>query len=247
MRERRFYYSGTIESGAELLLVGEEFKHIKVLRLSRGAHINIFDGHGIEADAVIVGLARDCAKIKIEKVWKAEKGAPPVILAVSPLKANRMDYLLEKSCELGVDQIWPILFERTVVKIEQKQWAKKSARWGKILISAAKQSGRTDMPHIAESIPIQKVKERLKSDDLLILCDRVGAHPSELDFSQAKRVVIFVGPEGGLVELEKSYLVKSGAKKMLLSDNVLRTETACVAALSIIGSMLTKGGKGGKR
>jgi len=242
MRERRFYYSGMLEGGAEFFLVGEEFNHVRVLRLSKGARITVFDGHKNEADAVIVEIARDRAKIKIEKVSKSEKKSPHVILAVSPIKASRMDFLLEKTCELGVDEVWPIICERTVVKIGQEEKKSKGARWEKILISAAKQSGRADIPHIAEASQIQKILERLRPDDLLILCDKDGARPCEIVLGQVKRVVIFVGPEGDFTEPEKRYFVGLGAKAMALSGNVLRTETACIAALTIINCLLSRGG-----
>lgn len=241
MRERRFYHSGTIEAGAELLLVKEQFNHIKVLRLKEGARITVFDGYGNEAEAVIEKLERARARVKVEKIRKAEKNSLLVILAASPIKANRMDFLLEKSCELGVDEILPVLFERAVVKIGQKEWKNKRARWEKILISAAKQSKRADLPKISEPVPLENVGELFKPADILVLCDRDGAHPSSLDLSSAKRIFIFVGPEGGLAEHEKDFLVAFGAKCVALSSNVLRTETACVAALSIINSLLKKG------
>lgn len=240
MCRRRFYYSGTIEANSKLSLGGDQFNHIKVLRLKEGARINVFDGHGNEAEAVIEKIERTRAQVRVERVLKIEKKPPFITLAVSLIKANRMDFLLEKSCELGVDEILPVIFERTVVKIGEKEWKSKRARWEKILISAAKQSKRADLPKIYEPIKLENIKDLFEPSDVLLLCEKGGALLEALDLSNAKRIFIIVGPEGGLSEREKDFLVRLGAKCVALGANVLRTETACVAALSIIGFLLKK-------
>jgi len=194
----------------------------------------LFDGRANEAEGIVIEVSRARARVKIRKVWRVERAAPNVILACSPVKSSRMNFLLEKSCELGVSEVWPIIYERTVVRMSAADWAKKGARWEKILLSAAKQSKRADVPVVLEPIELERVGNRLQDGDLPILCDREGLHPVEMSLGLPKRVVVFVGPEGGLTDDETDYILKTGAKRMSLGQNVLRTETACAAAVCIV-------------
>ena len=154
-----------------------------------------------------------------------------VILAVSIIKEQKMDYLLQKATELGVDEIIPVISERTVVKIDSKK-----NRWNRILKEASEQSHRASMPIMHE---ITKLKDIINyKNDLKIICNTMEMSKNIKkvlqDNKKSDTILIAIGPEGGFSNGEVEFLTDNGFISVTLGDNILRAETVPLYLLSVI-------------
>ena len=158
-----------------------------------------------------------------------------IIIAPCIIKEQKMDYLLQKATELGVDEIIPLNSSRTIVKIDNKK-DNKISRWNKILKEASEQSFRLDIPKIHE---IANIKDVVKYNaDLKIVCDTLEMSKNVKkvlqDNKKSDTILIVVGPEGGLSKEEVEYLKNNGFTSVSLGKNILRAETVPLYVLSII-------------
>jgi 16S rRNA (uracil1498-N3)-methyltransferase len=234
MNLHRFYCEEINRPMAEL--AGAEARHLsQVLRLKAGDKVELFDGRGALAVAIIKNTGGKKVALQVEDVEVFAKPAAQVILVISVAKGGRFDWMIEKCTELGVDRIVPVLFERTV---KQPKNPKIVERWNNIVISAAKQCRRVFLPQIDKPMTLEEAVEILKRDYLqaqLLFGSLSENSKSILKFSFAsKDVIAFVGPEGGLAEDEANLLRENGAKEVRLTDTVLRVETAAVAFAAVL-------------
>ena len=215
-----------------------------VLRLGPGDKVELFDGAGALATAVISGIRRNIITLDIEQIRRID---PPksrrIIIAVSVPKGERFDWLIEKLTELGVERICPVIFERTV---RQPTNPKALDRWLNLAISAAKQCKRLFLPQIDPPANLHNCLESIKKDtptcpersrgDCRIIAGAASAdYPSLAAQSFGQNdVAAFIGPEGGLTENEESLLKSQGAQFVRLSDTILRTETAAISLAAIL-------------
>lgn len=220
------FYQPELQKGI-FQLSEEETKHaVRVLRLTAGNQIDITDGKGIQAKAVITEISkRSCSFDIIEQTKQEEQLLPKV--AIAPTKSiDRYEWFLEKAVELGVSEICPILCsnsERRILKHERSQ---------KILLAAMKQSQRSWMPHLHQLTPFQDFVQIAKESLLIAHCREGEKTPLSNKFSANSWLLI--GPEGDFTEAEINLTLKKESVEIDLGKSRLRTETAGIFALSVM-------------
>ena len=237
MKMSRFYCS-TI-SQETIVIDGEQFHHlVKVRRLGVGDEVELFDGSGGGAVAVITEINKAAARLKIQhrKTQRPRQGGR-IIVAVSIAKGSRFDWLVSKCTELGADRIVPIVFERTV---KLAKGAQAGERYNKLAIEAAKQCGRDFLPRIDEPCSLSECVENLKKEypQIQLLFGSLEASAkSIMEFNTADSdVAAFVGPEGGLTDGEETVLLKNSALGVRLTETILRVETAAIAFAAVLAA-----------
>ncbi len=158
-------------------------------------------------------------------------------------KGDKMEWIIQKAVELGVDRIVPVSMKRSVVRLDEKRQKKKVDRWNGIAVSAAGQSGRNHIPRVTEIISFSRAVEDASCLDAILLpYEEAGgiAHTREVFQSMRGKgsIGIFIGPEGGFDEAEVREAGKAGAEVVTLGHRILRTETAGMTVLSILMYLL---------
>ena len=222
------------------LIDGQEFRHLKkVLRLGPGDLITVFDDSGWEHDAVIRKLSAEQGEIEILRSYEAGRESPlQMTLGVALTKGEKMDFVVEKATELGVQKIVPFTSTFAVPKLDAGKIAARTARWRKIALSATKQCGRTRVPEI---LPICRFETLVKSDSaqalkLLFWEDEQQQSISQAreKYPQAESLLLAIGPEGGFESQEVELAKSHGFELVHIGRRILRAETAAVAALSLV-------------
>jgi len=235
----RFYVPEIRLEQGSLKIEGGEVRHIRrVLRLRIGDEITIFDGSGKEYKGTIAELCPSSAVMAIHHVSYSKRESPlEITLAQSLLKGEKMDYLVQKATELGVNKILPFLSSRSIPFPEKEKRLERHHRWEKIAIEASKQCGRGVLPKIESVQDYADVLESLAPEALrLILWEKEGMGLKEVlqQSKEQKRVFFIVGPEGGLSEEEVQSAKERGFIPILLGERILRSETASLCLLGIL-------------
>jgi len=174
-------------------------------------------------------------KFKIIKSETFTRENPEIVLAVSLVNEQKWDLILQKATELGVNQIIPIVFERTIIKLDDKKLNQKQIRWQKIVKEAAEQSHRFELPIISNLLSYHELKNI--SGDLKIICSTKEKQTNLKDILKnnlnCDRIIVVIGPEGGLTDLEEEKLITYGFQSITLGNNILRVETVPMFILSI--------------
>lgn len=221
----------------ELQIVGADARHIiRVLRMQTGDVVQLVLDDGIICEAKITEIRDDTVKVNCLNVLAEPHDAKfSVILAQGLAKGDKMDFVVQKSVELGVDGIIPLALEHSVVQLDEQRADKKKERWQKIAISAAKQAKRDKVPFVTN---IKNLNDVLKDKYDLVLMAYEGetkiSLKSVLQNNVAKSILLIVGPEGGFSNNEVELAVNAGAKTVSLGRRILRSETAGIVALSCI-------------
>ena len=219
---------------------GQEFMHLKkVLRLGPGDRITVFDDSGWEHDAIIRELSAEQGEIEILRSYEPGTESPlQVTLGVALTKGDKMDFVVEKATELGVQKIAPFTSTFSVPKVAADKIAARTARWRKIALSATKQCGRTRAPEI---LPLCGFETLVKYDSggmLKLLFWEDEQHQSlrqtHEKYSQAKSLLLAIGPEGGFDTQEAELAKSHGFELVHIGRRILRAETAALAALSLV-------------
>jgi 16S rRNA (uracil1498-N3)-methyltransferase len=235
----RFYVpQPRIEKGM-LRIEGDEVRHIrKVLRLKAGDEVVVFDGSAKEYEGTIIEEGSASVMIVVQNVLCSKSESPlEIALAQSLLKGEKMDYLIQKATELGVNRIIPFFSSRTIPLLEESRRLKRYHRWKRIAVEASKQCGRGVVPKIE---PLQDYFEMVQTatqDSLrLILWEKEGARLKDvLTGSKEKKKIFFViGPEGGLTQEEVEHARREGFIPVKLGRRILRSETSSLCLLSIL-------------
>jgi 16S rRNA (uracil1498-N3)-methyltransferase len=229
---RRFFIDQALVTGEKITLSPEETKHAaRVLRLQAGAEVILLNGKGLEARARFLSLDFAGAEAEIFEVNKVSK---PIRLELlqAPLKGPKMDWLVEKATELGVDAIHPARTARTAPFVEKED------RWARIAQAAVKQSGNANFPDLHAVQSLEQAIMNLPPHAARILLQpgaELSLHEAILraKSQSAKVVILAIGPEGGFDEQEEEKLIAAGFLAASLSKQVLRGETAALAALAI--------------
>jgi 16S rRNA (uracil1498-N3)-methyltransferase len=236
LRNFRFYCPD-LASGRTRLDPSESHHLIHVLRLKEGAQIEVFDGLGNVASAVILDINKKEVGFQTEKIHRSSPLAPAVILGVSMAKGSRFDLAVEKCTELGVDHICAVQFERTV-KLGKKESLE---RYHRIAVSAAKQCGRNYLPQLTGPAPLRQTLEYLKEryPDSTGLYGGFGPDSVQITnlvptCSKGGTFICMVGPEGGFTPPELSLFAEYGFQEVNINPNILRTETAALAFASLL-------------
>ena len=219
-----------------------------VLRLSTGERVVIFDGQGNEASAELAEVSRKHTRLMIGKPTLTARPRCSITLAQAVPKARNMDLIIQKAVELGASAVIPILSERTVVRLEDAGDAtRKQERWQSIAVEACKQCGQNWTPDIG--LP-RTTKEFLASPpkaDLILIAslqpDSRTVKEVLSAYSAAKgtlpsSVIVMVGPEGDFTPAETALAKSAGAVAISLGPIILRTETAALYCLSVLGHAL---------
>ena len=240
----RFFVKNEQIKGTTIEILGEDVKHIKnVLRKQIGDNIEICDQDTEKSyicEIEKIGNESILTNI-IEELQSYDDNIKVDIYQGLP-KADKMELIIQKSIELGVNSIIPVAMKRCVVKIESKDESKKIARWQKIAESAAKQSGRSTIPEIRNIVNIEKIIQLIKEYDCVIVAyenEKNNTIKRELLEIKEKvhdkvKIAVVIGPEGGLEEKDVELLKHNGAKIVTLGHRILRTETVALNVLSVI-------------
>lgn len=240
----RFFVKTEQIKDNEITIIGEDFKHIKnVLRKQLGENIEICNQETGKLYKCEISEIKDGKIInKIIEEQSSEEERIKVDIYQGLPKADKMELIIQKSIELGVNAIIPVEMKRCVVKLDEKAGSKKIERWQKIAESAAKQSGRNTVPEIRKIIKIDEITKLKAEYDSIIVCyenEKENYIKKELlrlkELNKKEiRIAIIIGPEGGLEEKDVEYLENNGAKIVTLGNRILRTETVALNLLSII-------------
>lgn len=230
----RIYTSQALATGTLIDLEEGPARHVAgSLRLKNGAALTLFNGLGGEYHARIDTLERRRVRVAVESFDPLERESSlPVTLALGISRGERMDYAIQKSTELGVAGIVPLVTERTEVRLRGDREEKKLKHWQQVAISACEQCGRNRLPEIQSPLALQAWLERAQGDCKLVLHHRAEGGLAALP--KPAGVDLLIGPEGGLSGSEIDTARALGFAAMALGPRVMRTETAPVAALSII-------------
>jgi 16S rRNA (uracil1498-N3)-methyltransferase len=238
MRTARFF-CGTISQDDSVIISDIQFKHLtRVLRLKTGDSIQLFDGRGTVAQAIIEKITKNEAQLKVQdrKVFDAAS-KQKIVIASSMAKGQRFEILVAKCTELGIDRITPVIFERTV---KQAESAAAVRRLESIAVESAKQCGRIFLPLIDKPLNFERALENLQAEypkAKIIFGSLAQNAESIINFDLGSAdCLAFVGPEGGLTETEEDLLKKINAQPVRLTDTILRIETAAVAFAAILAS-----------
>ena len=212
----------------------DSYHIITVMRMSLGDEIEIVYDSKLYIASII--SMDNIVKCKIVKEFDSlDKSIPKVIIAQSLVKEQKMDYILQKSCELGVGEVIPLITNRSIIKIDKND-SKKVVRWQKIVKEASEQSKRCDIPKITS---IMDLKDLVKVEsNYKFICsvnEKSKTIKSILSNINISDTILFViGPEGGFDNSEEEYLMNNGFIPITFGNNVLRTETASSFILSVI-------------
>ena len=238
-RPPRFFISPDQVAGPIITISGEDVRHIgAVLRMKTGDELLLCDGKGTEYSVKIAHLDRSEIKTEIVDKARREIAYPRVTLGQGLPKSDKMDWIAQKATELGVATIAPLVTERTIVKVKDEE--KRVSRWQKICREAAMQSNRPDIPSVGHIIAFNDFLRTPNTElqTLKLLPWEEGTKPIKdvlRGKEGVKHIIILIGPEGGFSPAEAELATSRGFHPVSLGPNILRTETAAIAVLSIIG------------
>jgi 16S rRNA (uracil1498-N3)-methyltransferase len=236
MRLTRVYVDTPVTAGRRMLLEGSAANHItRVLRLRNGDALTVFDGNGGEFGARVEEFRKEAVVVSVAEHRALEKESPlSLTLAQGISRGERMDWIIQKATELGVSRIVPVFTKRSVVRLDEKQAGRKSQHWRAIAVAACEQCGRNRIPELAAPVDFFDVLAPDPSGPIRLLLSPTGdLHLDDLE-GVGTAITVLIGPEGGLEEAEQQAALSAGFKAVRLGPRVLRTETAAVAALTII-------------
>jgi len=217
-------------------LTGNEAKHlVKVLRHKRGDHIWVSDGTH-QHHAIIESVGSKEVELILLNSRLLSKKAPSPILGIALLKHDHLEMVLQKSVELGIREFFLFISKRTIPHYHESATPKKLARFEKIALEAAKQSGMITIPKIHPVVTWDLLMKRLPEFSAVILAweeEEEGSFNAVFQNLDTSRLVVLIGPEGGLTKEEVEQAKKAGAKIVSLGRQILRSETAAIATLTL--------------
>jgi 16S rRNA (uracil1498-N3)-methyltransferase len=237
---RRFFVRPEDVEGHELRLRGDEVNHLaRVLRLGRGAQVVVFNGQGHEYVAMVERFEADGVVCRILCDTEVQPTrAVSITLGQGLPKAEKFAWVIQKTTELGVSEIVPLLTERVVPHVSQDHIATKVGRWEKLAREACKQSGRATVPNLWPPTPLQTFFTSFQSAGLKLVLwegDHRRALRTVLAASEpVASVAVVVGPEGGLTAQEVARGEAYGFLTVGLGNRILRTETAGLIAVALL-------------
>jgi 16S rRNA (uracil1498-N3)-methyltransferase len=232
----RIFHPASLAEGMEVTVTGGAAAHLgKVLRVREGDTVILFNGDGLDHTARIISASRAKVSAVIVASQKIQTESPVFVTLMQGICRNhRMDMLIQKSTELGVNRISPIVCERSVVKIGGDRAGKKIDHWRSIAISASEQCGRSQIPDVAGLETLPSALDRLDANTARLMLDPNGSETLASAIGASRSVALLIGPEGGLTDGERAAAITAGFKSARLGPRILRTETAPIAALSVI-------------
>ena len=228
----------------KIRITGELLKHLRdSLRIKKGEMIFCVDEDGTKYAVLATYTGQDLFDGDImETTSRKKESAISINLVQAVPKGPKLDFIIQKTTELGINAITPVISERSVVRIEKERAEEKSRRWKRIALEAAQQSNRLDVPDIAPPISFHDYMASFKKGDLNLMLyegeKRMGIKEVLRSIQEAKSevktIILLIGPEGGFSQEEVETAVDAGFTPVSLGDLILRTETAPIVALSIL-------------
>jgi len=213
------------------VLNDNDWYHIKkVMRMSDKDKIEVV----YNKELYLCELEQDLAKI-LKKEDISLENRPRVTLVIPLLKEQKMDLILQKSTELGVDEIIPIIMKHSIVKLDDEKQEKKIERWQKICKEASEQSKRLDIPVVSK---ICKLDDLKSLDGVKLTCSTIEKSQNLKNclknIKNYDRIILVIGPEGGLAKEEEQYLKEIGFVSISLGSRIMRVETVPLFLLSVL-------------
>lgn len=240
-RHRRFFARPECIQGNRIYIRDKELHYLKdVLRLKKGASITVFDGGQKEYAGVIADVTNQEARVDIRSSRIVSGGAAAcrIILAQAISKSTKIDFVVEKATELGVDEIMPVSAERAIVRLNKQKLQDRQKRWQRIAQAASRQCGRPDVPVIRECMDVKDALVVLKNCQMrLFFCihkQAVKLQEILKNTCPPESIAVFIGPEGDFTEREADIARENGFNSASLGRRTLRSETAGLCVLSIL-------------
>lgn len=231
----RIYQPISLKLHSTICLNAEASHHLaRVLRKKVGDHLKLFNNSLFEYESVITKIDKKNVHIQVMSVLPCKTESPLTIcLAQGIAKGDKMDFIIQKAVELGVNKIVPLLTERCNVKLDKDRTEKRLSHWHSIAVSACEQSSRCVVPEVGSVQPLIEWLPKANADYLFVLSPHVQDKlPPNLPTNAS--LVLLIGPEGGLSEQEVKLAIQHGFLPLNLGPRILRTETATIAAMSIL-------------
>ena len=203
----------------------------RVMRVKENEFFSLFNQEG-EWEAKILGISKSIVEFKTTKKLRQKENTKELWLAFSPIKSNYQNFMIQKATELGVTKFIPIIFDRTVVRKINK------TRLEKIVIEASEQSNRINVPSFA--IP-QNLDNFLEKNSMDLIFTDLNSKKNKVDKSKLtdKPVCVIIGPEGDFSETERDKILSfKGVQSVKINENILRSETAVLSAISIVNYVI---------
>jgi len=232
MSNIRLFFSAALSSEMiEKLDKSQSHYLTKVMRVKENEVFSLFNKNG-EWEAKILGISKNIVEFKTIKQLRQKENTKELWLAFSPIKSNYQNFMIQKATELGVTKFLPIIFDRTVVRKINKE------RLEKIVIEASEQSNRINVPTIEDA---QDLNGFLKKNLMDLIFTDLNTNNNKIDKSKLtdKPVCIIVGPEGDFSEAEREEILAfKDVQSIKINENILRSETAVISAISIINFVI---------
>ncbi|PWD82936.1 16S rRNA (uracil(1498)-N(3))-methyltransferase [Ignatzschineria cameli] len=246
----RRYVNQPLAIGADIILEDEDYNYIvRVLRHREGDSIVLFNGEGGEYHGIIIEIAKRHLTIRLKKYNPINRESRLKInILQSLVKGEKMDFVLQKGSELGMNAITPIITERSVLHLKKEQLPKRLERWHHIITSACEQCGLNLPPTLHAPVELKEWLEEYyaKEETLLITLSPTAeqslghflCHDLQTRETMPASITFIIGPEGGLSEEEIEQLQKVGAHSVTLGPRILRTETAALSVISTLQGIM---------
>jgi len=203
----------------------------KVMRIKVGEVFSLFNNSG-EWEAKILTISKSIVEFNITKQLRQKENVKELWLAFSPIKSNYFNFMIQKATELGVTKFIPIIFDRTIVRKINKE------RLEKVIIEAAEQSNRINVPSIEEP---QSLKDFLSNEKMDLIFTDLNSQNKKIDLDKLTNnpTCVIIGPEGDFSEEEREKILSfKGVQPIKINENILRSETAVISALSIVSYLI---------
>lgn len=237
MRVTRVFTQQDLEANATLELEEDATRHlIQVLRIKVGDLISLFNGNGYNYPAKVISTNKKTCLVEINRPSEKEPTAHLLChLGVGISRGERMDYVVQKSVELGINEITPLFTQRTNVKLSGERLAKRMQHWQGIIHSACEQSGRCYIPKLHNAVSLSAWLEQHPRNGILL--DHRSEHSLPSLTPPKEKLHLLVGPEGGLSENERNQAKQLKFVGVRMGPRIMRTETAPLAALAAIQAL----------
>jgi 16S rRNA (uracil1498-N3)-methyltransferase len=239
MRQTRCYVAGQLHSGDTLSLPESASAHLgRVLRARVGDLVTLFNGQGGEFEAHIQSIDRRSVRVRIGTHHAIERESPIVVtLLQSIARGEKMDLVVQKSTELGVNAIIAVTAQRSVVRLDADAHRKRVDHWRSIAISACEQCGRNRIPNIDAASDLATALARCPTQDVRVVLEPDAEQPLSQTVRKGSAMTLLIGPEGGFSDEELEAARAHRFTPCRLGPRVLRAETAPVAALAVLQAL----------
>lgn len=236
MRVNRFFTKQALEPGSDIALEAAISRHLgRVLRARVGDAVTLFNGDGHNYTASVTLSSKDAVTVHIQQRDPCHTESPiEVTLGLALSKGDRFDWAVQKATELGVSAIAPLYTERVDFQIPENRVSRRTEHWQQIVISACEQSGRARIPDVLSPQTLESWCKQIGADEKYVL--DLASDNQNPSSAPPSSIALLVGPEGGLTSGEIGVAMQLGFRRLQLGPRVLRTETAPVVALSVLGA-----------